>query len=150
MKRLQCSLYTVTVFIAYIASGHITRYTRKWNVFSSLSHSLYSLVTSVPFSVYILTRERNFRLGYRTKYTQILLPAFVDVMPCVLAHMFEHFSTKWHLSRQNGHFPIKNTNITYQPAVWQSKLQNVGEIHCFCLGMGLAFALRRYYAAQVG
>jgi len=48
-----------------------------------------------------------------------LLPAFVDVMPYVLVHMFQHSSTTWHPSRQTGHLPIRNTNITYQPAVWQ-------------------------------
>ena len=103
------------------------------HIFFFISLSLYSLVTSVLFSVYILTQDWNFRLGYRTKYTQILLPAFVDVMPCVLVQIFQHSSTTWHLSRRSGYLPIKNINITYQPAVWQPKLQNDGEITRFCL-----------------
>jgi hypothetical protein len=43
--------------MAYIASGHITKYIREWNIFSSLSNFIYSLFTSVIFVCLSLLSE---------------------------------------------------------------------------------------------
>jgi len=105
--------------------------------------SLYSLVSSVLFSVYILTQERNFRLGYGTIYTQILLPDFVDVMPCVLVHFVPALQYNVTVVITDI-FPSKTQKSHISQPCGNHNYRSLAKYQAFCLGIVLGFVLLKF------